>query len=331
MKKLINGIDDVVNEMLDGMVCAYPQYIRRLDGFDVVVRANGSQGKVALVSGGGSGHEPTHGGYVGKGMLDGAIAGAVFTSPTPDQVYEAIKAADGGRGVLLVIKNYTGDVLNFEMAADMARDEGIEVEQVVVADDVAVENSTWTQGRRGIAGTILVHKLAGACAEMGGDLAEVKRVAEKVIENVRSMGMAVHACTVPATGRPNFDLAEDEVEIGTGIHGEPGVNRERITPVDAIVDKLLSKILAEGIYGSGDEVAVIVNGMGATPLMELYIANRHLSQALREKGIGIYRTMVGNYMTSLDMAGFSITLLKLDEELKTLLDAPCDTPALVQA
>lgn len=331
MKKLINGVDNIVDEMLDGMARAYPQYLKRLDGFDVVVRADGSKGKVALVSGGGSGHEPTHGGYVGKGMLDAAVAGAVFTSPTPDQVYEAITAANGGKGVLLIIKNYTGDIMNFEMAADMARDEGIEVEQVVTADDVAVENSTWTTGRRGIAGTVFVHKIAGACAEAGGSLADVKRVAEKVIENVRSMGMAVDACTVPALGKPSFDLAEDEVEIGIGIHGEPGVNRERALPVDAVVDKLLAKILAEGIYGEGDEVAVMVNGMGATPLMELYIANRRLNQALLEKGIRVCRTMVGNYMTSLDMAGFSITLLKLDEELKTLLDAPCDTPALVQA
>lgn len=331
MKKLINGVDNIVDEMLDGMARAYPQYLKRLDGFDVVVRADGSKGKVALVSGGGSGHEPTHGGYVGKGMLDAAVAGAVFTSPTPDQVYEAITVANGGKGVLLIIKNYTGDIMNFEMAADMARDEGIEVEQVVVADDVAVENSTWTTGRRGIAGTIFVHKIAGACAEAGGNLADVKRVAEKVIENVRSMGMAVDACTVPALGKPSFDLAEDEVEIGIGIHGEPGVNRERVLPVDAVVDKLLAKILAEGIYGEGDEVAVMVNGMGATPLMELFIANRRLNQALLEKGIRVCRTMVGNYMTSLDMAGFSITLLKLDEELKALLDAPCDTPALVQA
>ena len=294
MKKLINGIDSLVDEMLDGMACAYPQYIRRLDGFDVVVRANGSAGKVAIVSGGGSGHEPAHGGYVGKGMLDAAIAGAVFTSPTPDQVYEAIKAADGGKGVLLVIKNYTGDVMNFEMAADMARDDGIEVEQVITADDVAVENSTWTTGRRGIAGTIFVHKIAGACAEAGGNLAEVKRVAGKVIDNVRSMGMAIEACTVPAAGKPSFDLAEDEVEIGIGIHGEPGVSRERAASADAIVDILLSRILAEGIYHSGDEVAVIVNGMGGTPIMELFVAKRHLNKALRDRGISFYRTMVGN-------------------------------------
>ena len=244
--------------------------------------------------------------------------------------YEAIKAANGGKGVLLVIKNYTGDVMNFEMAADMAADDGIEVEKVVVADDVAVENSTWTTGRRGIAGTIFVHKLAGACAEAGGDLQEVKRIAEKVIANVRSMGMAVDACTVPAAGKPSFDLAEDEIEIGIGIHGEPGVNREKISPVNDIADKLLGKILEEGIYNSGDEVAVMVNGMGGTPLMELFVANKHVKEVLDGKGIKICKTLVGNYMTSLDMEGFSITLLKVDDEMKKLLNAPADTPAFVQ-
>lgn len=330
MKKLINEVDNVVNEMLDGMVTACPKYVKRLPGLEVLVRAGGSEGKVALVSGGGSGHEPAHGGFVGKGMLDAAVAGAVFTSPTPDQVYEAIKAANGGKGVLLVIKNYTGDVMNFEMAADMARDEGIEVDQVVVADDVAVENSTWTTGRRGIAGTIFVHKLAGACAEAGGSLADVKAVAEKVIANVRSMGMAIEACTVPAAGKKSFDLAEDEIEIGIGIHGEPGTHREKISTVNGISDQLLDKILAEGIYNDGDEVAVMVNGMGGTPLMELYVANKHVSEVLAGKGIKVYKTLVGNYMTSLDMEGFSITLLKLDDDMKKLLDAPADTPAFVQ-
>ena len=331
MKKLINEVDNVVNEMLDGLAAAYPQYVRRLDGLDVLVRAGGSSGKVALISGGGSGHEPAHGGFVGKGMLDGAVAGAVFTSPTPDQVYEAIKAANGGKGVLLVIKNYTGDVMNFEMAADMAADEGIQVEKVVVADDVAVENSTWTTGRRGIAGTIFVHKIAGACAEAGGDLENVKRVAEKVIANVRSMGMSLSACTVPAAGKPSFDLAEDEIEIGLGIHGEPGVNREKMGSANDICDKLLDKILAEGIYKAGDRIAVLVNGMGGTPLMELFIANRHIHEALSGKGMVIAKTIVGNFMTSLDMEGFSITLLKLDAELEELLNAPANTPAFVQA
>ena len=330
MKKLINEIDNIVDEMLDGMTAALPNYVKRLEGLEVLVRAGGSEGKVALVSGGGSGHEPAHGGFVGKGMLDAAVAGAVFTSPTPDQIYEAIKAANGGKGVLLVIKNYTGDVMNFEMAADMARDEDIEVDQVIVADDVAVENSTWTTGRRGIAGTIFVHKLAGACAEAGGSLAEVKAVAEKVIANVRSMGMAVDACTVPAAGKPSFDLAEDEIEIGIGIHGEPGTHREKIGTVNDISDTLLTKILAEGIYNEGDEVAVMVNGMGGTPLMELFVANKHINKVLTDKGIKIYKTLVGNYMTSLDMEGFSITLLKLDDEMKKFLDAPADTPAFVQ-
>ena len=233
--------------------------------------------------------------------------------------------------VLLVIKNYTGDVMNFEMAADMAADEGVEVAQVIVADDVAVEDSTWTTGRRGIAGTIFVHKIAGALAEAGGDLENVKRVAEKVIANVRSMGMALDACTVPAAGRPSFDLAEDEIEIGIGIHGEPGVNREKIGPVNAICDKLLDKILAEGIYAAGDRVALMVNGMGGTPLMELFIAGKHVHEVLADKGITIAKTLTGNYMTSLDMEGFSLTLLKLDDELEELLNAPADTPAFVQA
>lgn len=330
MKKLINQVDNIVNEMLDGMTAAFPQYVKRLDGFEVLVRASGPSEKVALVSGGGSGHEPSHGGFVGRGMLDGAVAGEVFTSPTPDQIFEAIKAVNGGKGVLLVIKNYTGDVMNFEMAADMAADEGINVAQVIVADDVAVENSTWTTGRRGIAGTVFVHKIAGAAAEAGLNLADVKRVAEKVIANVRSMGMAVNPCTVPAAGKKSFELAEDEVEIGIGIHGEPGTHREKISSVNDISDKLLEKILAEGIYSKGDEVAVMVNGMGGTPLMELCVANKHVHEVLDNKGIKIAKTLVGNYMTSLDMEGFSITLLKLDDELRKFLAAPADTPAFVQ-
>ena len=328
MKKLINDVDNVVNEMLNGMTAAYPQYIERVPGTDVVIRTGAKKtDKVVLISGGGSGHEPAHGGYVGKGMLDAAVAGAVFTSPTPDQVYEAIHAAEFGKGALLIIKNYTGDVMNFEMAGEMASDEDILVDQVIVADDVAVENSTWTTGRRGIAGTVFVHKIAGACAETGADLPEVKRVAEKVIANVRSMGMAVSPCTVPAVGKPGFDLAEDEVEIGIGIHGEPGTHREKITPVNNTADHLVGKILDEGIYAEGDEVAVMVNGMGATPLSELFIANLRVNEILAEKKIKIYKTLVGNYMTSLDMAGFSVTLLKLDDELKAFLDAPADTPA----
>ena len=328
MKKLINGVDNVVDEMLNGMTAAFPQYIERVPSTDVVARTGAKKtDKVVLISGGGSGHEPAHGGYVGKGMLDAAVAGAVFTSPTPDQVYEAIQATECGKGALLIIKNYTGDVMNFEMAADMAADEDIVVDKVVVADDVAVENSTWTTGRRGIAGTVFVHKIAGACAETGADLPEVKRVAEKVIANVRSMGMAVSPCTVPAVGKPGFDLADDEVEIGIGIHGEPGTHREKISSVNNTVDHLVGKILDEGIYAEGDEVAVMVNGMGATPLSELFIANLRVKEILDEKKISIAKTVVGNYMTSLDMAGFSVTLLKLDDELKGFLNAPADTPA----
>jgi len=297
----------------------------------VIVRADAPvKGKVALVSGGGSGHEPSHAGYVGKGMLDAGVAGAVFTSPTPDQIFEAIKAVDGGAGVLLVIKNYTGDVMNFEMAGDMARAEGIEVASVIVNDDVAVENSTYTVGRRGIAGTIFVHKIAGAKAQAGGTLEEVKAVAEKVIKNVRSMGMALTPCIVPAAGKPTFTIGDDEMEIGMGIHGEPGTMRTNIMKADEIVDHLMSKILVDLPFEPGAEVAVMVNGLGGTPLMELFILNRRVSQILDDKGIKVYRTYVGEFMTSLEMAGASITLLKLDDELKSLLDAPADTPAFKQ-
>ena len=330
MKKLINNPENAVNEMLEGFVKAYPQYVKRLEGLNVIVRSNPKTEKVALVSGGGSGHEPAHAGYVGEGMLDAAVAGEVFTSPTPDQVYEAIKAVDNGKGVLLIIKNYTGDIMNFEMASDMAKDEGIEVEQVVVNDDVAVEDSTYTTGRRGIAGTIFVHKIAGAKAEMGSSLQEVKNVAEKVIKNVKSMGMALTSCTLPAVGKPSFTLGDNEMEIGIGIHGEPGTHRDEIKPADEIVDELLNKIFDNLKLDSGDEVAVMVNGMGATPLMELNIANSRINDVIVNKGIKIVRTYIGNYMTSLDMAGFSITLLKLDDELKELLLYKSNTPALVQ-
>ncbi|MGH4051126.1 MAG: dihydroxyacetone kinase subunit DhaK [Clostridium sp.] len=329
MKKLINNPEFVVEEMLEGIVMAHPQYVRKLENADVLVRKNSPiSGKVALVSGGGSGHEPAHGGYVGMGMLNAAVAGAVFTSPTPDPIYEAIKAVSAGCGVLLVVKNYTGDIMNFEMASEMAEMDGIIVETVVVNDDVAVENSLFTAGRRGIAGTVLVHKIAGAKAETGASLKEVKAVAQKVIANVRSMGMALAPCTVPAAGKPNFSLGQDEVEIGIGIHGEPGTHRETLKPVDGIVDQLLIKILADMPLEAGDEVAVMVNGLASTPLMELYIANRKVHKILEEKGVKVYRTFVGEYMTALEMAGFSITLLKLDDELKVLLDAPADTPAL---
>lgn len=326
MKKFINDAALVEDQMIQGMVKAYPQYLRKLDCGNVVVRAQKKEGKVALISGGGSGHEPAHGGFVGTGMLDGAVAGAVFTSPTPDQIYEGIKAIATDAGVLMVVKNYTGDVMNFEMAAEMAQMEGISVQYVVTNDDVAVKDSLYTVGRRGVAGTIFVHKIAGALAEAGGTLDEVRAVAQKVIDNVRTMGAAIRPCTVPAAGKPGFELSEDEMEVGIGIHGEPGTHREPLKPADEIVDLLLDQILADIDY-EGSEVAVMINGAGATPLMELFIINNHVADVLAKKGISVYKTMVGEYMTSIEMEGFSISLLRLDEELKGLLDAPADTPA----
>ncbi|NFH69263.1 dihydroxyacetone kinase subunit DhaK [Clostridium botulinum] len=326
MKKLINNPDNVLSDMLEGIVAAHPEYLKKLDNANVLVRSEKAENKVAIVSGGGSGHEPAHGGYVGFGMLDGAVCGEVFTSPTPDQVYEAIKATDNGSGVLLVIKNYTGDVMNFEMAKEMAEMEGIKVEQVVVNDDVAVENSLYTAGRRGIAGTVFIHKIAGAKAENGGTLEEVKDVAEKIIENVRSMGMSLSSCIVPAAGKANFTLGEDEVEIGMGIHGEPGTHREKISTADEVAEHLLSKILDDIEIVNGDEVAVMINGLGSTPYMELYIVNKKINQLLKDKGISIHKTFVGEFMTSLEMAGCSVSVLKLDSELKELLDAKANTP-----
>lgn len=328
MKKLINSPEFVVDEMLKGVEYAYPQYLRKLPEFNVLVRKDAPvKGKVALISGGGSGHEPAHGGYVGKGMLDAAVAGAVFTSPTPDQIFEAIKAVGSDAGVLLIIKNYTGDVMNFEMAGEMAEAEGINVDSVVVNDDVAVKDSTWTVGRRGIAGTVFVHKIAGAKAEAGGTLEEVKAAAEKVIANVRSMGMALTPCIVPAAGKPTFTLDENEMEIGMGIHGEPGTHREELKTADEITEHLMKRILDDQPLKPGDEVAVMVNGLGATPMMELDIVNRKVHEMLWTLGVNVHKTFVGEFMTSLEMAGCSVTILKLDDELKWLLDFPADTPA----
>ncbi|MEE8885346.1 MAG: dihydroxyacetone kinase subunit DhaK [Eubacteriales bacterium] len=327
MKKFINKVEDVENEMTMGLVKAYPDKLKKLDCGTIVCRKNKKEGKVAVVSGGGSGHEPAHAGFVGEGMLDAAVAGTVYTSPTPDMCLEAIKEVATDKGVLLVIKNYTGDVMNFEMAEDMAKDmEGIKVAHVITNDDVAVENSSFTVGRRGVAGTIFVHKCAGAMAETGAELEEVQAVAQKVIDNVRTMGAAIKPCTVPAAGKPGFELAEDEMEVGIGIHGEPGTHREKMKTANETADLLLDKILADIDY-SGSEVAVMVNGSGATPLMELYIINNHVQDVLASKGIKVFRTYVGNYMTSIDMAGFSISLLKLDDQLKELLTAKADTPA----
>ena len=327
MKKFINEIGEVENEMVAGLVKAFPRHVRKLECGNVLVRAEKKAGKVALVTGGGSGHEPSFGGYVGLGMLDAAVPGAVYTSPAADQIYEAIKAVATEKGVLLAPMNYTGDIMNFEMAKEMAEAEGIKVEQVVVNDDVAVDNSLYTVGRRGVAGTVLVLKIAGAKAEAGAELADVKAVAEKVIANVRTMGVAINPSTIPAAGKPGFTLAEDEMEVGIGIHGEPGVRKEKLKSANEIVDELLAKILADIDY-SGSEVAVLVNGSGGTPLMELLIVNNHVHDVLAAKGIRIYRTLVGNYMTSIEQEGFSVSLLKLDDETKALLDAAVDTPAM---
>ncbi len=328
MNKIINNPSEVVNEMLAGMIDAHPDRLALLKESKVILRKEKKQNKVALVSGGGSGHEPAHAGYVGYGMLDAAVSGNVFASPSPDQVQAAIEAVNAGAGVLMVVKNYSGDVMNFSMAAELAEMDDIEVAYVVVDDDVSISKTQKNAGRRGIAGTIFVHKIAGALAEQGAPLAEVKAVAEQVIANTRSMGMALSACTVPEAGRPSFSIGEDEMEIGMGIHGEAGIKRCKITSADEIVQALLDPVIEDLQLQSGDEVALMTNGLGATPLMELYIANHSVSLQLAKRGIAIGKTFVGNYMTSLEMAGCSISLLKLDSRLKDLLNAPADTPAL---
>ncbi|WP_247002328.1 dihydroxyacetone kinase subunit DhaK [Halosolutus gelatinilyticus] len=328
MKKLINDPENVVDEMLEGMLTAHD--LRRLDGTEVVVRSDAPvEGKVGIVSGGGSGHEPTHAGYIGDGMLDGAAAGAVFTSPTADQLSEMVQACDGGEGVFCVVKNYEGDVMNFETAMEMAEMEAdTEVEYVVTNDDVAVEDSLYTSGRRGVAGTVFVHKIAGAMAHRGGDLAEVKRVAEKANENVGTMGMALTSCVTPDKGEPTFDLGDDEIELGIGIHGEPGTQRTEHMSADEITDHLTEAVLEDLDLDAGTEVATMVNGMGGTPLMELYVVNRRLQEILDDRGLETWDARVGDYMTSLDMMGCSITVLELDDELKELLAYPAETPGL---
>lgn len=325
MKKIINNPNDVVKEALEGMQMAYRDKLEYVPGFELIVRKD-LKNKVGIISGGGSGHEPLHAGYVGEGMLDAAVAGNVFSSPSPDRISEAIERVDKGEGVLLVIKNYSGDIMNFGLSKDMAEADDKKVATVIVKDDVAVEDSTYSTGRRGIAGTVFVHKIAGAMAEKGASLEEVERVANKAIANIRSMGMAMSACTLPAVGKPGFVLAEDEMEVGMGIHGEPGIERTSIKSAKETAEVLLEKILKDYDYSNG-EVALLVNGLGATPLMELYILNREVCNLLEEKNIKVYKNMVGNYTTALDMSGCSLTLMKLDNELKELLDAPCDTPA----
>jgi dihydroxyacetone kinase-like protein len=329
MKKIINRPATVVDEALDGMAAAHSDLLTLHRNPTYVTRADGPiAGKVALVSGGGSGHEPMHVGYVGAGMLDAAVPGAMFTSPTPDQILDATKAVDGGAGVLHIVKNYTGDVLNFEMAAELAQAEGLQVSAVVVDDDVAVQDSTWTAGRRGVGGTVLLEKIAGAAAGRGDDLAAVTAIAVRVNGSVRSMGMAVRACTVPHAGEPSFELAEDEMEIGIGIHGEPGRETRKLAPADEIVEILLDAIVGDLPFGSGDRTLLFVNGMGGTPEVELYLAYNSARKYLAARGIEVERSLVGNYITALEMQGMSITLLKLDDELVELWDAPVHTVAL---
>jgi dihydroxyacetone kinase-like protein len=329
VKKLINKPEDVVTEALHGIAAAHADLLRVQFNPNVIVRADAPvQGKVGLVSGGGSGHEPMHGGFVGLGMLDAACPGEVFTSPTPDQMLDATKAVNGGAGVLHIVKNYTGDVMNFEMAAELGGGEGIEVEAVVIDDDVAVQDSLYTAGRRGVGATVLAEKICGAAAEEGRSLADVAELCRKVNANTRSMGMALTSCIVPAAGKPTFELGDDEMEIGIGIHGEPGRERVKLTPSAEIVERLTVPIVEDLPFEQGDQVLAFVNGMGGTPLIELYVVYNDLNRFLGERGITIARNLVGSYITSLEMAGCSITLLKLDDELTRLWDAPVKTAGL---
>src|SRR5438105_12444342 len=328
MKKLINKPEDVVKEALAGMAAAHSDLIRVDIEQQVIVRKDAPvQGKVGVISGGGSGHEPMHGGFVGRGMLDAACPGAVFTSPVPDQMLEATRAVNGGAGVLHVVKNYTGDVLNFEMAAELADAEGIKVMSVVTNDDVAVQNSTWTAGRRGVGVTVLLEKIVGGLAEAGASLEQVAALAKKVNDQGRSMGMALTSCTVPTAGKPTFDLGEDEMEIGIGIHGEPGRHRVKLAPADDITEMLTNPVVEDLGLKSGEQVLAFVNGMGGTPLIELYVVFNALHRILEGKNVKIARSLVGNYITSLEMAGCSITLVRLDDELTQYWDAPVYTPA----
>lgn len=332
MKKLINSPADVVEESLRGFAGAHQELVTASYDPVFVRRADAPvAGKVAVLSGGGSGHEPLHTGFVGAGMLDAAVPGAVFTSPTPDQIVAATQAVDGGAGVLYIVKNYTGDVLNFETAAELAELAGVAVATVIVNDDVAVEDSTWTAGRRGVAGTVMVEKIAGAAAARGDDLATVAALAGRVVANVRSMGVALAACTVPHSGLPSFDLAEDEIEIGIGIHGEPGRHRVPFAPADAIADQLLDPVVADLALAAGEEALLFVNGMGGTPLSELYIVYARARERLEQAGVRVTRSLVGSYVTSLEMQGASVTVLRLDEEMRELWDAPVRTAALTWA
>ncbi len=329
----MNDPKNIVAEMVEGMVRAYPQFVERLPETEALVRSDKSSmtGKVGLISGGGSGHEPTHAGFIGEGMLSAAVCGQVFTSPTPDQIYAAIKAADQGKGVFMVIKNYSGDVMNFDMAKDMADLDGIEVKSITVDDDIAVENSTFTQGRRGVAGTIFMHKILGAAADQGASLTELETLAKKVLPNIKTIAVALSGATVPEVGKPGFTLADDELEYGVGIHGEPGYRKEKMRPSKDLVKELLGKLKAAFNYQAGDKFAVLVNGMGATPLMEQFVFMRDVLNQLKDEGVNVAFTKVGNYMTSLDMAGVSLTLFKLtDDSWLDNLNYPVNTIAWTQ-
>ena len=329
MKKLINKPEEVVLEELKGIEKAHSDLVKVHYDPNYIIRVDAPlKGKVALVSGGGSGHEPMHGGFVGMGMLDAACPGAVFTSPTPDQMLEATKAVDGGAGVLHIVKNYTGDIMNFKMAADMAKAEGIDVEAVVVDDDVAVKDSLWTAGRRGVGLTVLMEKLVGAAAEERRSLTEIADLARKINGQGRSMGMALTSCTVPHAGKPTFDLPEDEMEIGIGIHGEPGRTRMKIKPADEVTEMLMKPVMEDLPFKSGDKVLLFVNSMGGTPLIELYIVYRKAAEIAEKNGLKVVRNLIGPYITSLEMAGTSITMLKMDDDLIKLWDAPVKTPGL---
>jgi dihydroxyacetone kinase DhaK subunit len=327
MKKVLNEVANVVDEMCKGIAAANPD-LTMDQRYRVVMRREIDRNKVALISGGGSGHEPAHAGFVGKGMLTAAVCGDVFASPSTMQVYNAINKTRTEKGTLLIIKNYSGDCMNFDSASEMAEDDDVLVDKVYVNDDIAVEDSLYTVGRRGVAGTVLVHKIAGAAAEEGKDLAEVKRLALKAIESVKSIGVALTSCTVPAKGSPTFALAENEIEYGVGIHGEPGIERRKLVSSAELAADMVGRLLPETGLEKRDVCAVMVNGLGATPLMELYIQYHDVAKILEEMGIRIHRAFVGNYMTSLDMSGFSVTLLRLDDELIPLLDAPADTSAM---
>ncbi|HEO1036184.1 TPA: dihydroxyacetone kinase subunit DhaK [Streptococcus agalactiae] len=314
MKKILNQPTDVVTEMLDGLAYVHNDLVHRIEGFDIIARNEEKSGKVALISGGGSGHEPSHAGFVGEGMLSAAVCGAVFTSPTPDQVLEAIKEADEGAGVFMVIKNYSGDIMNFEMAQDMAEMEGIEVASVVVDDDIAVEDSLYTQGKRGVAGTILVHKILGHAARHGKSLQEIKAIADELVPNIHTVGLALSGATVPEVGKPGFVLAEDEIEFGIGIHGESGYRKEKMQPSKALATELVDKLIESFDAKSGEKYGVLINGMGATPLMEQYVFANDVAKLLEDKGIEVNYKKLGNYMTSIDMAGLSLTLIKLENQ-----------------